>query len=299
MAQTQHSKKILPRTKKLVLSVNPVAINPQTPDPVAAAKQLQSASTLRPTLAIVLGSAFGTVANTLDVDCKIPFEKIIGFTKTTVQGHAGAVLFGHLAGVPVLMLSGRAHFYEGYSMQTVTFPIRVLGAFGIKCLLLTNAAGGINRKFRPGDFMLVRDHINFMGENPLRGCCDPGLTPFVDLTTAYDPELNNYLKKAARTAHLTLWSGVYVAVPGPSYETPAEIRAFAKLGADAIGMSTVPEVIVARQCGIRVAAVSCITNLAAGRSKKPLAHHEVLKIAERIRPAASALLKNFVRFYAG
>jgi purine-nucleoside phosphorylase len=194
-------------------------------------------------------------------------------------------------------LSGRAHFYEGHAMEQVTFAVRVLAACGVTDLLLTNAAGGINRKFRAGDFMLVTDHINFMGANPLRGPARPGVPRFVDLTGAYDARLAALMRQAGRRAGVKLRRGVYLAVSGPSYETPAEIRAFARLGADAVGMSTVPEVIVARQCGLRVAALSCITNLAAGVGRHPLTHEEVLAAGERVRTAAARLLKKFARLY--
>jgi purine-nucleoside phosphorylase len=182
-------------------------------------------------------------------------------------------------------------------MERVTFAVRTLAAFGIRDLLLTNAAGGLNRNFRAGDFMMLTDHINLMGANPLRGTAIAGLPRFVDLTQTYDPSLGRLLRAAANECKLPLRTGVYLAVSGPSYETPAEIRAFARLGADAVGMSTVPEAIVARQCGVNVAAVSCITNLAAGISKEKLSHTEVLETAERVKTRASALLKNFAKLY--
>jgi len=197
----------------------------------------------------------------------------------------------------VMVLSGRVHFYEGHPMMAVTFAVRALAAYGIQDLLLTNAAGGVNRKFRAGDFMIVEDHINLIGANPLHGAALPGLPRFVDLSCAYDRELRRFLGRAGKTCGLRLHSGVYLAVSGPTYETPAEIRAFARLGADAVGMSTVPETIVARQCGLRVAALSCITNLAAGRSKGPLSHQEVLETADKVKKLAAQLLKNFVRMY--
>ena len=182
-------------------------------------------------------------------------------------------------------------------MERVTFAVRVLAACGITDLLLTNAAGGINRKFHAGDFMVLTDHINFMGVNPLRGPCPAGLTRFVDLTRAYDTVLGELLHRAGRASGVKLRQGVYLAVSGPSYETPAEIRAFARLGADAVGMSTVPEAIVARQCGLRVAGLSCITNLAAGISPAPLSHEEVLETGERVKTQAATLLKNFAKLY--
>src|SRR5271154_3043793 len=267
------------------------------PNPQTAAARLKKVSPLRPTLAIVLGSGFHHALTELRVDKKISYAKIPGFPKPTVSGHAGELYFGHLGRTPVLVLSGRAHFYEGHEMERVTFATRTLAAFGITDLLLTNAAGGINKNFRPGDFMVLTDHINSMGANPLRGAHIPGLPRFVDLTETYDRKLRELLFRAGKISKLKLQRGVYLAMSGPSYETPAEIRAFAKLGADAVGMSTVPEAIVARQCGLRVAGVSCITNLAAGISKENLAHSEVLKTAARVKILAAKLLKLFAELY--
>ncbi|HZL78268.1 MAG TPA: purine-nucleoside phosphorylase [Candidatus Limnocylindrales bacterium] len=266
--------------------------NPQT-----AAARLKKVSPLRPTLAIVLGSGFHHALTELRVDKKISYAKIPGFPKPTVSGHAGELYFGHLGETPVLVLSGRAHFYEGHEMERVTFATRALAAFGITDLLLTNAAGGINKNFRPGDFMVLTDHINFMGDDPLRGAAIPGLPRFVDLTETYDKKLRELLFKAGKISRLKLQRGVYLAVSGPSYETPAEIRAFARLGVDAVGMSTVPEAMVARQCGLNVAAVSCITNLAAGISKGNLSHGEVLETAERVKKSGAQLIKNFAELY--
>jgi purine-nucleoside phosphorylase len=263
----------------------------------AASERLKKISRLRPTLAIVLGSGFHHVLTELDVEKKIPYAKIPGFPKPTVSGHAGELYFGTLGGTPVIVLSGRAHFYEGHSMERVTFAVRTLAAYGIRDLLLTNAAGGLNKNFQAGDFMRLTDHINFMGTNPLRGEAVPDVPRFVDLTQTYDASLSKLLRGAANECNLKLQAGVYLAVSGPSYETPAEIRAFARLGADAVGMSTVPEAIVARQCGVNVAGISCITNLAAGISKESLSHAEVLETAERVKTHAAALLKNFAKLY--
>jgi purine-nucleoside phosphorylase len=267
------------------------------PSPQIAAARLKGTYQLRPTLAIVLGSGFHHVLTELRVDKRISYAKIPGFPRPTVGGHAGELYFGKLGGTPVLVLSGRAHFYEGHSMGQVTFPIRTLAALGIRDLLLTNAAGGINPGFRRGDFMVLTDHINFMGVNPLRGPAMPGRPGFVDMTHVYDERLSALLFRAGKSGNLKLRRGVYLAVSGPSYETPAEIRAFARLGADAVGMSTVPEAMVARQCGLNVAAVSCVTNPAAGRGRGPLSHAEVLKTAERVKGLAVELLKNFMRYY--
>ena len=274
-----------------------------------AAARLEKVSPLRPTLAIVLGSGFHHILTALRVDKKMSYAKIPGFPQPTVSGHAGELFFGWLDKTPVMVLSGRAHFYEGHPMERVTFAVRALAAFGIRDLLLTNAAGGINQKFRPGDFMALTDHINFMGVNPLRPSSavaplrkvDGGLLPrlprFVDLTQVYDPGLSALLFRAGKSCRVQLRRGVYLAVSGPSYETPAEIRAFGRLGADAVGMSTVPEATVARQCGLNVAAVSCITNLAAGISKGKISHAEVLETADRVKTLAAKLLRHFAGFY--
>jgi purine-nucleoside phosphorylase len=311
------------------------------PDPRTTAVRLQRLCRLRPTLAIVLGSGFHHVLSELEVAAEIPYRRLPGFPPTGVSGHAGKLLIGRLGETPVMVLGGRAHFYEGHPMAQVTFAVRVLAAYGIRDLLLTNAAGGVNRRFRPGDFMMLTDHINFMGTNPLRGdlpvelngldakgLLSPALSSrggeggaarafgknpnetavlrggaardlprFVDLTCAYDVGLRRLLRQAGQACGLRLQTGTYLAVCGPSYETSAEIRAFATLGADAVGMSTVPEVIVARQCGLNVAAVSCITNLAAGRSRATLSHAEVLETGERVKHVAAQLLKNFAKLY--
>jgi purine-nucleoside phosphorylase len=269
----------------------------QSFNPSATARRLRALSSLRPTLGIILGSGFQPALAGLQVDAEVSYKKLAGFPPVGVGGHSGKVVFGHLCGTPVLALCGRAHYYEGHPMERVTFPVRALAEFGVRDLLLTNAAGGINRSFRAGDFMMLTDHINFMGVNPLRGPPWPRRQRFIDLTRVYDTDLNALLQNAARQGKLQLRSGVYLAVAGPSYETPAEIRAFARLGADAVGMSTVPEAIVARQCGLRVAAVSCIANLAASRSRKALSHAEALENMGRVENLAANLLQNFSRLY--
>jgi purine-nucleoside phosphorylase len=267
------------------------------PDPGMAAARLKKLCRLRPRLAIVLGSGFHHALSELRVEAQTAYDRLPGFPPVGVSGHAGQLLIGRLGGTPVMALSGRAHYYEGLPMEQVTFYVRALAAYGISDLLLTNAAGGVQGSFRPGDFMVVTDHINLMGVNPLRGAPWPGLPQFVDLTRAYDVGLCRLLRRAGRACGVALRAGVYLAVSGPSYETPAEIRAFARLGASAVGMSTVPEAIVARQCGLKVAAVSCITNLAAGRSRHRLSHAEVLATAEGVKNVAAQLLKNFAKLY--
>jgi len=250
-----------------------------------------------PALAIVLGSGFHPAAARLKVAARIPFRSIPGFPVPAVAGHPGEFLAGELGGVPVALLCGRVHYYEGHPMERVTFAVRVLAALGVRDLLLTNAAGGINPRFRPGDFMALTDHLNFMGASPLRGPVPPGRARFVDLSAAYDPGLRRLLQRAARRAGITLRRGVYLAVSGPNYETPAEIRAFARWGADAVGMSTVPEAIMARQYGLRVAGISCISNAAAGLSSKNLSHTEVLDTTGRVQATGAALLEFFAELY--
>lgn len=276
---------------------SPRSINPLL-NPGRAAGRLAALTSLRPKLAIVLGSGFGHATQRMRVDVKIPYSKLPGFPKPSVCGHVGSVFMGHFGTAPVCVLSGRAHYYEGHAMDTVTFPIRVLAEFGITTVLLTNAAGGINRAFRPGDFMILDDHINLMGTNPLRGPLAKGRERFIDMTEVYDAKLRALLRRAARGTDAKLRSGVYLAVSGPSYETPAEIRAFARLGADAVGMSTVPEAIVARQCGLAAAGLSCITNLAAGRGNGLLSHADVLASGDRVRESAARLIERFAQLHA-
>lgn len=262
-----------------------------------SARLLVRASQLRPQLAIVLGSGFGPALERVAVAKTISYAKLPGFPSTSVQGHAGKLALGTLGGTPVVVLCGRAHYYEGRSMAEITFAVRLLAKYGVRDLLLTNAAGGVNERFRPGDFMRLSDHINFMGESPLRGPRPPGLTRFLDLSQVYDPMLGDLLDKAAKKVRLRWHRGVYLALSGPTYETPAEVRAFARLGADAVGMSTVPEAIVARHLGLRVAAVSCISNQAAGLSPRPISHDEVLATAKEASRHTGALLEEFVRLY--
>lgn len=265
-------------------------------NPKKAADTLRRASKLPPSLAIVLGSGFQSIAQAMTVTRAVPYAKLTGFPRPTVAGHTGQALIGTLGSSSkkeILVLSGRAHYYEGHSLETLTFPIRVLAEYGIENILLTNAAGGINKKFRAGEFMQFTDHLNFIGENPLRGPLAKSRERFIDLSQTYDPVLNKALQAAARKTKTKLHRGVYCALSGPSYETPAEICALAKLGANAVGMSTVPEAIVARQCGLRVAALSCITNPAAGISKTPLSHLEVLEIGEQASTQAAKLITEF------
>lgn len=268
-----------------------------TASPKRAAEYIQRQTSLRPELALVLGSGYQDVSGLVEIQEEIAYERIPGFSAPSVPGHPGVLLVGHIARVPVFVLCGRRHFYEDGDMRAVTFPIRVLAECGIRAVLLTNAAGGIATRLKPGDLMCLTDHINWMGENPLRGVRMENQSPFVDLSEVYDRALLKLMRKASRAAAVGLRFGIYLAVSGPSYETPAEIRAFARLGADAVGMSTVPEAIVARQCGIRVAGLSLITNYAAGRKAGTLSHKEVMEIGEKNRGKLSRLLLQFVREY--
>lgn len=265
----------------------------------AAVRALRAVTTLEPRLAVILGSGFGGVIEAVEIDAELPYPAIPGLVASGVAGHEGRWIAGRVSGVPVWMLAGRVHYYEGHPMDVVTFPVRVLAALGVTSLLLTNAAGGIARGLRPGDFLRITDHINFMGVNPLRGLRLGGGPAFVDLTRVYDPGLGRKLQSAARRAGIRLRAGVYLAVSGPSYETPAEIRAFARLGADVVGMSTVPEAVVARALGLQVAALSCITNLAAGRSAGAICHQEVLAAGAAARARAKALLQTFIERVGG
>lgn len=261
----------------------------------ATAQRIRELCPEAPRLAVVLGSGFARVPESLEQVASVPYGELPGMAQPTTAGHPGCVVAANIAGTPVLLLNGRSHYYEGVSMAEVTFPIRVLAALGVQDVLLTNAAGGINRQLRPGDFMVITDHINLMPEHPLRGV--QGTEKFVDLTQVYDAGLAKLLRSAARRCGVRLREGVYLAVGGPSYETPAEVRAFRKLGADAVGMSTVPEAIVARYCGLRVAGLSCITNFAAGSGKGLLSHAEVLSAGKKFGAAAEKLLRNFASAY--
>ena len=248
-----------------------------------------------PPLAVVLGSGFAGLADQIERLAQISYAELPGFPQPTTAGHPGCLIVARLGQAPVLLLNGRSHFYEGRSMAEVTFPVRALAALGVRDILLTNAAGGINPKFRPGDFMVITDHINMIPDNPLRGL--PGTQKFLDLTRVYDVTLTRQLRRAAPGCGVRLHKGVYLAVSGPNYETPAEIRAYAKWGADAIGMSTAPEAIVARYCGLCVAGLSCITNGAAGTGKTLLSHADVLSVGKKFARAAEKLLNNFATAY--
>jgi purine-nucleoside phosphorylase len=246
-------------------------------------------------VAIILGSGLGAFADSLQEARSMPFSDLPGFPQATVQGHKGRFVAGTLAGCPVLALQGRLHGYEGHDAATVSFPARLLGALGARALLVTNAAGGCNPAFAAGDLMRITDHINLTGRNPLIGPNEDRLGPrFPDLSHAYDPRLAQALEEAAKATNQELRAGVYLQMNGPSYETPAEIRMARILGADAVGMSTVPEVIVAAQMGLPVCGISCITNLAAGIAQHTLSHEEVMDVARAVEGRFLALLTALV-----
>ena len=248
-----------------------------------------------PSVAIVLGSGLGDFADSLQDAVTVPYADIPHWPASAVVGHAGKLVVGSVAGKRVAALSGRAHFYEGHSMAVATFATRVMRLIDVRTLVLTNAAGGINLSFKPGTLMVIDDHINLMGTNPLVGGNDDRFGPrFPDMTEAYSKRLRQLADEAARSRHVAVAHGVYVAVHGPSYETPAEIRYLRTIGADAVGMSTVPEAIVANHMGMEVLGISCITNPAAGVLPQPLVHDEVMAVARRVRGEFSALLEAII-----
>jgi purine-nucleoside phosphorylase len=257
-----------------------------------AAKFILSKTKLRPQIAVVLGSGLGAFADELTDATRIPYEKIPGFPRSTAVGHAGRLVIGKAGNVAVAAMQGRVHFYEGYSEQEVVFPMRVFGRMGIRSAILTNAAGGINLEFKQGALVVIRDHINLQGTNPLIGPNDErfGLR-FPDMTTAYWQPYREIALAEAKRQGIEVSEGVYAALSGPSYETPAEIRYLRTIGADLVGMSTVPEVIVARHMGIRVLGISCVTNMAAGILDQPINHLEVLETGERVKGQFIALLR--------
>ena len=243
-----------------------------------------------PEIGLVLGSGLGELA---DEYCEyaIPYDKIPGFAKSTVEGHKGQLVFAQINNRKVVMMQGRNHFYEGHSMQDITYPIKVMKKLGVKTVILTNAAGAINKSFRPGDLMVITDHINMMGTNPLIGANDEELgTRFPDMSEIYNKNLVKLVLAAGRVLNLNLRQGVYIASTGPSYETPAEIKMARFLGADAAGMSTVPEAIVANYCGMKVVGISCISNSASGVSTKKLTHEEVIETTNSVKSKFKELI---------
>jgi purine-nucleoside phosphorylase len=257
-----------------------------------AADLIFSQTALRPKIALVLGSGLGAFADEFTAAAKIPYAKIPHFPQSTAIGHAGKLVIGKVGAIPVVGMQGRVHLYEGYSAKEVAFPIRVFARMGIKAVILTNAAGGIKREFVQGRLVVISDHINLQGVNPLTGPNDErfGLR-FHDMTSAYDKRFREMTVGEGNRMGIGTYEGVYAALPGPSYETPAEIRYLRAIGADLVGMSTVPEVIAARHSGIRVLGISCVTNAAAGILDQPLNHLEVLETAERVKGQFIGLLK--------
>lgn len=262
---------------------------------VATAAWLSERIENTPEVAMILGSGLGGIAEDLEGATSFAYETIPNFPTSTVPGHAGELVFGRLGGRNVVAMRGRFHYYEGWDVDQVTFPVRVFKLLGCTTLAVTNSAGGVNPDFAPGDLMLIRDHINLTGVNPLRGANDDRFgTRFPDMTSAYDFELRRRVLDTANELGINLHIGVYVGVQGPSYETPAEIGMMRRMGADAVGMSTVPEVIVANHLGLRIIGMSCITNLAAGYSDEELTHDEVTENAAIARNSFTALLVNSI-----
>jgi purine-nucleoside phosphorylase len=260
-----------------------------------AAQVIRARANVDTSIAVILGSGLGAFADELTNSVAISYSEIPGFAQATVEGHAGRMVIGKAGEVAVAAMQGRLHFYEGYSLEEVTFPIRVLKLMGVETLIVTNAAGTLNVEFTPGSLMVISDHLNLLGDNPLRGQNDERFGPrFPDMTTTYAHELQDIVVQEANGMGLEIRRGIYAALAGPSYETPAEIHMVRTLGADAVGMSTVPEVIVARHMGMRVVGISCITNLAAGVSDRPVDHSQVMATGERVRESFTELLRRIL-----
>ena len=260
-----------------------------------AADYIKSRTDYKPQIGLVLGSGLGVLAEEIEDSVVIDYSDIPDFPVSTVEGHAGKMVIGRLQGKTVLALQGRFHYYEGYDMERVVFPVRVMILLGIKDLLVTNAAGGVEPSWSPGDLMLITDHINFTAVNPLRGPNMEEFGPrFNDMTTAYTPELKDMARKVSSVLNITLREGVYVFTGGPSFETPAEVRMVNILGGHAVGMSTVPEVVTAVHGGMRVLGLSCITNMAAGILDQPLNHEEVMETGARVRGKFLSLVKGLL-----
>jgi purine-nucleoside phosphorylase len=271
---------------------NSSSANAQFARAEAAARFIQKKTKLRPKIALVLGSGLGAFADEFSSATRIPYAKIPHFPRSTAIGHAGQLVLGKVDGVEVAGMQGRVHLYEGYSAADVAFPVRVFARLGVKAVILTNAAGGIKREFTQGRLVVISDHINLQCANPLSGANADKFGPrFPDMTNAYDKKFRELTLAAGRRLNIELGEGVYAALTGPSYETPAEIRFLRSIGADLVGMSTVPEVIAARHAGIRALGISCVTNAAAGVLDQPLDHNEVLETAERVKSQFIGLLR--------
>jgi purine-nucleoside phosphorylase len=260
-----------------------------------ANRVIRSRISVEPRIALVLGSGLGGFADDFEEAVGIPYEDIPGFVRSTAQGHAGRLVVGKIDSVPVVAMQGRVHYYEGYSLEEVTFAVRTFGLLGVKTLVLTNAAGGINVQLTQGALMVISDHLNLMGVNPLRGPNDERFGPrFPDMSAVYSHELQELVINEAKAIGVEVRRGIYGALSGPSYETPAEIHLLRNLGADAVGMSTVPEAIVARHMGLEVLGISCITNMAAGISDAPINHEEVMETGNRVRETFAELLRRVI-----
>lgn len=260
-----------------------------------AAEFIASQSSLKPKIALVLGSGLGAFADEFSGATKIPYSDIPHFPRSTAIGHAGNLVIGNVGAIPVAGMQGRVHLYEGYSVKDVAFPIRVFARMGVQAVILTNAAGGIKREFVQGKLVVIKDHINLQGTNPLSGPNDDRFgVRFPDMTAAYDRRFREMAVGEGNRMGIGMYEGVYAALPGPSYETPAEIRYLRNIGADLVGMSTVPEVLAARHSGIRVLGISCVTNAAAGILDQPLDHKEVLETGERVKGQFIGLLKALI-----
>lgn len=262
---------------------------------MTAADFIASRTTLQPRVGIVLGSGLGAFGDTLDDATTIPYSDIPGWPRSTAIGHAGKLVIGRAGGVPAAVLAGRAHLYEGYTARDAAFGVRTLKQLRVETVILTNASGGVNRDYKPGDLVLISDHINLLGQNPLAGPNDDSLGPrFPDMSEAYSRHLRAAARAAGKALGLDLPEGVYAAVPGPSYETPAEIRYLRAIGADLVGMSTVPETIAANHAGMKVLGISCVTNHAAGVIDRKLDHKEVLEVGERMKGTLIELLRGIL-----
>ena len=249
-----------------------------------------------PKIAVVLGSGLGDYAENIQVECEVPYGEIQDFPVSTVPGHAGKFIFGRIDQVPIVCMKGRVHYYEGYPISDVVLPVRLMRLLGAEILFLTNAAGGVNTSFHAGDLMLIRDHIAVFAPNPLIGTNIEELgTRFPDMSSVYDPELQNVIKKAAKENNIFLQEGVYTQLTGPSFESPADVRALRVLGSDAVGMSTVVEAIAANHMGMRICGISCISNLAAGMTANPLTHEEVQEAADMAAPNFKKLLTESIK----
>lgn len=260
------------------------------------AKQfLQDQLKVKPKVGLILGSGLGVLAEQISQPVRIPYQEIPGFPESTVEGHAGQLVIGQLNGVDVVAMQGRFHYYEGYGLDAVTFPVRVMKAIGIEILFVTNAAGGVNEDFKPGNLMLITDHINNTGQNPLIGPNDDSQgVRFPDLSSAYNRDLQSLARQVAKELTIDLKEGVYVWNTGPTYETPAEVKVLQAVGGDAVGMSTVPEVIVARHIGLDVLGISCISNMAAGILDEKLSHDEVIETTESVRETFISFVKEIL-----